>query len=362
MTRSSTPDVVGLTRDLIRLDTVDGNEDAALSVLAPILSDAGLDLAWVPWHPGRSNLVATWRGGGPLTLSGHLDTVPTGAAPWARSPFGGEVDGDRLFGRGASDMKGGVAAMTVAAARAAREGSAPFRLVFTSAEETGCHGAAAVAAHVPLPENGILVVGESTGNEVRFGHKGASWLRLDTRGRAAHGSRPELGMNAIDALADAVHALRDAPRGARHPHLGTRTTNVGTIAGGTQTNLVPDAATMTVDVRAVPGAGAEEIVALLADHGSVTRALDVPSVWSEPDSAVSRKVLDIVASVRGEPSDAGGVSYFTDAAVLDPTRSRSYIIGPGDADQPHTTDESVSVRRLEEAVEVYHALIAARWG
>ncbi|WP_307484484.1 M20/M25/M40 family metallo-hydrolase [Microbacterium trichothecenolyticum] len=344
----------------MRLDTAGHDEDVALALLAPLLDDAGFDVALIPWHPGRSNLVASWRGGGPLVLSGHVDTVPVGAAAWAAHPLGGDVDGDRLHGRGASDMKGGVAAMTVAALDAAAADAAPFRLVFTSGEETGCGGGAAVAAAGRFPADGILIVGESTGNDVRLGHKGATWLRLDASGRGAHGSRPELGENAIEKLADAMRALGALPPRPPHPQLGSRTTNIGTIAGGTQTNLVPDAASMTVDVRTVPGAGAEEVTSLLEIYGTVTPTLDIPAVWSDPTAELTDKIVEVVASVRGSRASMDGVSYFTDAAVLDPTRARSYIVGPGDPDQPHTTDESVSVRMLSEAVEIYRALIGAR--
>jgi len=354
------PEVIRLTQELVRLDTAGRREDAALDLLAPLLRDAGLEVTMVPWHPGRSNLVAAWRGGGALTLSGHVDTVPVGAAAWSRDPRGGELDGDRLYGRGASDMKGGVAAMTVAALDAAAADAAAFRLVFTSGEETGCGGGAAVAAAGVLPPRGILVVGESTGNEVRLGHKGATWLRVDARGRSAHGSRPELGVNAIEILAEAMRRLRASPAAPRHAQLGERTTNVGTIVGGTQTNLVPDAASMTVDVRSVPGAGADEIVDLLSADTDVTRELDIPAVWTDPAAESTQRILDVVASIRGARGTTGAVSYFTDAAVLDPTRARSYIIGPGDPEQPHTTDESVSVRRLTEAVAIYRGLIDAR--
>lgn len=352
-------DVVELAAQLIRIDTVEDHEDNALAVVAPLLDAAGFAVSCVPWKPGRSNLVATWNGGGAFVLAGHVDTVPHGGATWTHPPLSAYRNGDRLMGRGSSDMKGGVAAIVLAALAAARPAARGFGVVLTSGEEMGCGGASAVRDAGLLDPAGILVLGESTANGVRLGHKGATWFEVTARGRAAHGARPELGTNAIETLADAVTALRALEAGAPHRELGSRTTNVGTIAGGTQTNLVPDLARMTVDVRTVPNASQEPVRALLDRAGDVTALLELPAVWSPADAATTVGIFDAVASVTGRRDAAAGVSYFTDAAVLDASLSRSYVVGPGDLDQPHSTDESVSVTALHEAVEVYGALLDA---
>ncbi|SFI18032.1 MULTISPECIES: M20 family metallopeptidase [Microbacterium] len=350
-------DVIALTQALVRQHTVDAGEDGALEIVAPVLDRAGFALTSVPWQRGRSNLVATWRGGGPLVLSGHLDTVPFGDTAWVHDPLGGDVDKGRLFGRGASDMKGGVAAMVLAAVGAAGRGSSGFSLALTAGEETGCGGASAVRAAGLLRSDSVFVIGEATGNEVRLGHKGATWLRLTARGTAAHGSRPDLGVNAIERLADAITALRHLGHGGEHPYLGKRSTNIGTISGGTQTNLVPDLASMTIDVRGVPGADADTVRVALESYGTVETLLDLGPVWSDPSSALTGRIIEAVATVTGTRAAPSGVSYFADATVLDGTAARSYIIGPGDIDQPHRTDESVSTDRLIEAVEIYRAII-----
>lgn len=349
-----------LTRELVAIDTAGGGEQRAVALVADRLQDAGLEVVWKDWRPGRPNLVAHWRGGGDLTFAAHLDTVPFDAAAWSRDPLGGEVDGDRLFGRGSSDMKSGAAAMVEAARHAAVEGYGPFSLVFTSAEETGCHGARALAGDPDLSPTPVLVVGESTANQVAFGHKGATWLEVTARGRSAHGSRPDLGVNAIGMLARALDRLETRLPAAAHPSLGARTTNVGTIRGGLQTNLVPPEASMTVDVRTVPGGGHQAVLDVLtAEPGiTVTELLDVAALWTDPGSETGRRVADLVAAVTGAPSAPVGVSYFTDGAVLAGPEPRAFVLGPGDPDQPHTTDESVSCHRVEEAVAVYRALMA----
>lgn len=331
-----------------------------MALVAGLLRGAGFDVVHVPWQPSRPNVVARWRGGGPLTLAAHLDTVPFDAATWTVDPLGGAVMDGRLYGRGSSDMKAGAAAMVRAALDAAADDAAPFTVVFTSAEETGCGGARAVAASGLLDPAPILIVGEATGNDVYFGHKGATWLELAVTGRSAHGSRPELGDSAVHRLADAIVAARNRPVSPPHPVLGQLTTNVGTIAGGQQTNLVPDRASLTIDVRTVPGQDATGIARLLADAsgGEVREILDVPSVWTDPESAVSRRVMATVAAVTGRPSRGAAVAYFTDGAVLAGSVAPAvYIVGPGDIDQPHTSDEWCHVARIDEATTIYSALL-----
>lgn len=183
-------------------------------------------------------------------------------------------------------------------------------------------------------------------------------MTLTATGQSAHGSRPDLGVNAVETLADAMMSLRTIG-GGTHPQLGSRTTNVGTITGGVQTNLVPDHAELSLDVRTVPGAGSEDIREALAAHGRVESILDLAPVWSDPESPLTQRVVDAVAAVTGVRTAPTAASYFTDAAVLDASAARSYIIGPGDPDQPHTTDESLSLALLAQSQEIYREIIAA---
>ena len=183
----TTPDVIALTQALVRADTVNppGHEDQCSLMLADLLQAAGYHCSLVEFAPRRTSLVA--RLGGrpdrpPLCFTGHVDVVPLGAAPWQHDPFGGEIVDGRLYGRGSSDMKGGVAAFTCAAIALAdqvREGPG-LCLVITAGEETGCEGAyhlaGSEAGRALLGSAGALVVGEPTGNAPLLGHKGAFWL------------------------------------------------------------------------------------------------------------------------------------------------------------------------------------------
>lgn len=353
---------VRLARDLIRMDSAGSGEEHLARALAPSLEDAGFATELVELAPGRSSLLAHLNGGGALTLSGHLDTVPADAGTWAGDPFDAVTDGGLLVGRGSSDMKSGVAAMVVAATRHARAvtGAHGFTVVLTASEETGCQGASSVASR--LPAGRVLVVGEATDNALCYGHKGASWLDLTATGVAAHGSRPELGRNAIDELLGAIQAARAAFAPVPHPRLGAPTLSLGTIAGGTQTNMVADRARASLDLRTVPGFdldALETAIAAALPHGSVERALHLPPVWSPPESPTALALAGIVARVTGRPDGPAATSYFTDAAVLANHGTAAYILGPGDPSQPHSADESCRIDRIDEAVELYTAILDA---
>ncbi len=367
-------DAVELARALIRLRTVNppGDERACIDHLARILDRAGFSVGVYEFAPGRGSLVARREGTArtsPLCFAGHIDTVPLGTAPWRVDPFEGRVEGDRLHGRGASDMKGGVAAFVAAALRmAASASSPPLLLVVAAGEETGCEGSFHLAG-LPgaLGDAGALVVAEPTANYPLVGHKGALWLRITTRGVSAHGSMPELGVNAIYAAARAVGRLERLGFGdTAHPVLGTPTLNVGTISGGASINSVPDRATIGVDIRTVPGLDHDGVVERirreLGGDVEITRVVDVPPVWTDPDHPWIQAVFRIMTPFLGEAPVPRSAPYFTDAAALAPALggAPTVILGPGDPGQAHRTDEFCSVSKIRQAVEAY-VRIGRRW-
>ncbi|MFE3451949.1 M20 family metallopeptidase [Nonomuraea sp. NPDC059194] len=347
---------VDLTRELIRLDTVAGGEQRAAELVAGPLAEAGYTIELYPAAPGRAGLVAR-RGSGErfITLSGHLDTVPLGGSRWRHDPHAGELDGDLLYGRGASDMKAGVSALVTAAERCPAD--TPVQVVLTWGEETGCEGAADLAARGALAPAAVLLIAEPTANRAVPGHKGALWLRATTYGVAAHGSMPQLGDNAIYKLARAVTAAEGFQFGTEpHPWMGAPTLNVGTIAGGAGINAVPDRAEATIDVRTVAGQDHASIRADLAGSLQVELEvlLDLPPVWTPPeDPWVARLVA------AGEPARAA--TFFTDASVLRPALDDppTVICGPGQPDQAHVTDEYCRVSLIEDAVQLYLSVLDA---
>ncbi len=367
--------VLELARELIQTETINppGNEAAAAAIVGARLSAAGFDVREHELAPGRTGVVARSRDGGDrpaLCMTAHLDTVPLGRAEWRRDPLAGEVDGDRLYGRGASDMKCGLAAIVVAAERVAALGAghAPLELVLCAAEETGCEGALQIAsAPGALSRAGAVVVAEPTSNYPCTAHKGVVWLDADTRGRTAHGSMPELGENAVYAMARAISALEalELPRPG-HPLLGEPTLSVGTVSGGMNINSVPDAATAGIDIRTVPGLteddAVEAVAQALGDAVRLTERVKLPPVVTDPGDPWVAEVFEVMEPLIGEPPAPRGLAYFTDASALTPAYGGppTIVCGPGDADQAHQTDESCSIARLEAAAEGFFE-IARRW-
>jgi succinyl-diaminopimelate desuccinylase len=362
---------IQISRELVRMDSTNppGGESACAEFLADILRRAGLDVRSHEFASGRTGLLATLRGvesGSPLCFTGHLDTVPLGNAEWTRPPFGGEIEGDRLYGRGACDMKGGVAAMVHAATRLASAGKPPrdVLLILTAGEETGCLGSRAMAEDGYLPEKAAaLVVGEPTDNAPVLGHKGALWVRGLVRGKSAHGSMPEHGVNAISRAARAVRLLEDYFADAEeHPLLGRTTVNVGMISGGTKINMVPDKCEFEADVRTVPGLSHAEVVEglrrALGDLAEITSSIDAEAVYTDPDDPWIARALAAIADVGGGSAEPGYVSYFTDASTLSRAMGEppTLLLGPGRAGQAHQTDEWCSVNNINVVSEMYYKI------
>ncbi len=363
-------EVVELTRELVAIRTVNppGDEEKAASLLAARLEAAGFSVASYEFGPGRTSLVARLPGDGPsLCLTGHLDTVPLGRADWSVDAFSGETDGDRLFGRGTSDMKGGTAAIVVAAERLARAGGSGLELVLCAGEETGCEGALALAREEgALGECGAVLVAEPTTNYPCVAHKGVVWADAVARGKTAHGSMPHLGENAVYPLAQAILSLQDLSFDAEHPLLGSPTISLGTFAGGININSVPDYAEAGIDVRTVPGLSSDTVLGALRERLGegieLSPRVALDPIDTDPSGDWVQTVFSIMGPLIGETPEPRGLAYFTDAAALSPAYGNppTIICGPGDAEQAHRTDESCSMEALEAAGEGFFE-IAKRW-
>lgn len=375
MTASSP--AVRLASELIAFDTgaPDGGEEACAYFVGALLEQAGFSVHYQPAAPGQVNCIARLPGrgdGSALCLCGHLDTVPAHSAAWTTDPHTPVIVDGRLYGRGASDMKGGIAAIVIAALdqAARRLSQRDLLLVFTAGEESGCLGARVLCRQPELlGDVGALIIAEPTSNRPMLGHKGALWLEAVTRGVAAHGSMPERGVNAIYRAARSVLRLEalEFP-GASHPILGRPTVNVGTIAGGSRINIVPDFARIEIDIRTIPGMDheqvREEVAAALGASVEIQLLLGAPGVWTEADNPWVRSVFAIATAILGSSPQVGAVPYFTDASVLLPALAHppALILGPGDAAMAHKSDECCTVALIDEAVELYGQVIQAWCG
>jgi len=263
-----------------------------------------------------------------------------------------------LYGRGACDTKGSVAAMFSALCAVAREQPpAETEIIFAGLvdEESGQAGSRKLAAERFKAD--LAVVGEPTRLKVVTAHKGVLWLRLATTGKAAHGARPELGRNAVHAMARIVDALETTYAGQlrrrQHPLLGRPTINVGAINGGSQPNIVPSRCTISIDRRTLPGERdatvCKQIKALLKSKGL---SASFESLQGGPclplETSATLPLVSQFMSVARQRTPVG-VDYFSDAAILAHGGIPSVLFGPGDIAQAHTPDEWISITSLENA-------------
>lgn len=379
-------DVTGLLRELIAIPSVNpegdpGTEQVGEAQLAAYLGDLlqgwGATTQLREVKPGRPNLMASWpkakrRGGSqPLrvALAPHLDTVSVKGM--TVSPFTPTLKRGRLYGRGASDTKGPMAAMLWAAQlwhqRPAAERSG-LELSFAGlmGEEHGNEGA--IAWRKDGVKADLVLVGEPTSMQVVHAHKGALWFELHTRGHACHASTPEKGQNAIYRLGEVLRRvekkLLPKVRRYRHPLLGPASLSVGTIAGGQKVNIVPDAAHLVADVRTVPELTpkvlkglVQEIMADLDQPPQFKLLRDNPALDVAPDHPLVATVAEVAQGLAVAP-------WFCDASVVVSPSCPAVAIGPGTIAQAHTKDEYIRVRDLEQGVRgflrIFEALAAQR--
>jgi acetylornithine deacetylase len=333
-------------------------EKAVAEFLAATAARAGLEVELQKVLPGRSNIIARLRPKNKIRrtilLAPHLDTVGADGTQFIPQRKNG-----RLHGRGACDTKGSIAAMLAAVCELANSKSRPLEteIIFAGLidEENAQAGSRALAASGLQAD--LAIVGEPTKLQVVTAHKGSLWLQLETRGRAAHGATPQLGKNAVHAMARVVEVLETdyaaQLRRRKHKLLGTGTVNVGMIAGGAQPNIVPDRCTITIDRRTLPGeteAGVRrEIRSLLAPKKlsatiASTKLAPCLPLETNTDLPLVRQFLRVTGQTRPV-----GVDYFCDAAVLAAAGIPSVVFGPGDIAQAHTADEWISLAQLERA-------------
>jgi succinyl-diaminopimelate desuccinylase len=368
---------VELTQQLVRFNTINppGAERPCAEHLARLLEVASFRVDVVPYGEGRAQVVARIGGKAdrlPLGFTGHIDVVPLGAQPWSVDPFAAEIKDGKLYGRGSSDMKSGVAAfVAVCIAQADRLASSPgVTLVITAGEETGCSGADELAGETGiLGKVGAFVVAEPTGNRPLVGHKGALWFEAETRGVTAHGSMPEKGVNAVYKAARAALALQEFDFNvARHDVLGGPTLNVGTMHGGLNINSVPDRALIGIDIRTIPGQDhariREQLTSYLGTDVTLSPLLDAQSIWTDPKGAWIGEVCRTARDVTGIADEVGAAPYFTDASVLTPALGNppTVILGPGELALAHQTDEYCVVSKIEQASEIYARLVRSWCG
>ena len=363
--------VVKLLRDLIALPSVNnaflppGDPHAGEELVADYLKNrarkAGLEIETQATNSGRDNLIVRLKPLGQaihrIILAPHMDTV------------GGDLDkifrptkkGERLHGRGACDTKGSVAVMFHAMEHLAkRHRPANTEIVFIGFVDEECNQTGSRAFSKLKLKANLALVGEPTRCKVVAAHKGDLWLRLSTRGKAAHGSRPELGRNAVHTMAKCIDAIETEYAQnlgkRRHPVLGHPTINTGIVRGGSQPNIVPDVCEADLDRRTLPGESfttiSREIGEVLKKRGLKARLTNVkgytcPAMETDPTLPMVQQFMRTVRQTKPL-----GVDYYCDAANIAATGVPAIVWGPGDIAQAHTADEWISIRQIERGMDV----------
>lgn len=370
-------DVVGLASALIAADSENpgGSEAATVAVLRAACETHGFETVEDEAAPGRPNLTATLAGGEApgIMFLGHSDVVPAGDG-WRSEPFAPFVEDGRLYGRGSTDMKGGLAAVVIAMAALRKTGvtlPGPVQLVCAVDEEDLGLGIRRYTAAGPDREFAACIVAEPTDLTTVIGCRGDSYLELTVTGRAAHSGRPGDGRNAIDATARILDLVReDHARLAASPDdlLGPGTWSVGRISGGEGTSIVAAECRTWIDRRLLPDEDPSVIAADLlrsADLGagisaSIDVTMEMPGFRTPSDHPL---VITAVGAVHdaGRPSSVGGWTAACDGGFIARDHGiPTIVLGPGGLnDQAHQANESVEVGELVAAAKAY-ALIVLR--
>ena len=367
-----------LSQRLIRTNTVDppGNELPAAIIVRDFLADYGIESRLIEIGSNRAALIARIRGNsrsGALIYSAHLDTIPVDEDEWSVPPFDGRVIDDKLYGRGATDMKAALASMTVAAIAIKRSQiplDSDLVLAYTAAENTDCAGAHAILQSGELDEASALLISEPTSMDIFVAEKGALWLRAIASGEPGHNAfsedRDGDRGNAILRMADFLVQLQTlnfvAPQ---HNLLGPPTLNVGQIEGGVSFPIIPHRCSATIDIRTVPGMDEDAIVRqinqIAGPHISIDFVESKPPVETDPDHPFVR-LCQSVSSDTGDRFPAlAGVPYYTDGAIFAPALGIPMaILGPGEVGLSGTVDEFVRLSSLYASTRIF-AEIAARY-
>jgi len=386
---------VALTRELVRIPSVVRHGDAGATEAAVAahverwMRAQGFEVEVQPVAPGRPNVLGILGHGaaGPtLLLEGHTDVVTEGdPAAWTHPPFGADLVDGRIYGRGAADMKSGLAAAMIAAAAIKRSG-APLagRLVVGAlVDEEGDMLGARHLCTTPIGRAlSAAIICEPEQNELCLEQRGVVWARVTARGRMAHGAMPEAGANPITALAALVAGIPRLERRLRalctrsrylKPPTVTPTVITAPVAGLPQSNVIPAAAQATLDVRLTPGPGADAVAKEIDE--ACRRAADAcPGVtveWTpvngyrlattvERAEPLVRAMVRAVRKATGRPARWGGVPGSTDGTILRMELGIPIVTcGPGHRLIPHQVDEYVEVAELVDAARIYTAAALA---
>jgi len=363
-----------LLKSLVQADTTtDKGELAAAEIISGHLQEHGIEAELTCWDDTRANIVAHIKSTGQrpaLLFACHLDVVPPGQGRWKYPPFSATEEDSRVFGRGAADMKGSIAALITAVEQFTAEEAelkGDIIIAAVAGEETDSCGIKRFVKDYKdkLPPIAGVIVAEPTNFEVITAHRGLLWLEVVTKGRTAHGSMPHLGVNAINSMRlflDEVEKINLASE--KHPLLGGCSMSINTISGGKAVNVVPDLCSVKFDIRTVPNQSHAEIIEKFESvfsqlkknnpefDAEVKVVRDVEALETDKDCDFMKDFRSVVDCK--ETITAG---FCTDGPFLAGLGAPIVIFGPGNDELAHKPDEYIELSDLKKAVDVYKKIM-----
>ena len=359
---------VMLTQELVRINSENppGNEKEVAKFVYDYLQDLKIQSELIEIEENRYDVIADMGKGSGLMFNGHMDTVPIGDVDkWKHDPLGGEIKGGKLYGRGSSDMKSGVACILAAVKKVCKEDfKGRLALTFVADEESGQKGSNYIIRNRKDFLSGVKygIFGESTGLEVTYAQKGVLHGKVIFTGKAAHGSSPHLGVNAIEKAVrfiDELEKLKVQLKRIKDPDLGSGTINIGKITGGTKVNVVPDYCEVSIDRRLVPG---ESPKLAVKQFKNALKSAGVSGRMDMPDGRMAIKTdkhSELIELIRKSGfMKLKAISGYTELELYKTDAGIDCVaVGPGAHGQAHVVDEFVSISNLKKAVYLYENLI-----
>lgn len=362
-----------LLRKLIQAETtIEKGELAAAEIIWAEFNRLGIESQIDTWEQTRANIIAQVKSTGrrpALLFACHLDVVGPGEAIWSNPAFGAEEKNGKIYGRGSTDMKGGIAAIVTAISQIVDSGiklQGDIIFLAVAGEETDSCGAKRfISDHDWLPELVGVIIPEPTDFAIVTAHRGMLWLEISTKGKAAHSSSPQLGINAINSMRSVLNELENYKIAAEpHKLLGECSMSINTITGGKMLNVVPDKCSIGIDIRTLPSLNHENII---TDIEKIFTKLKSENPQFDAEVSVLRQVQPLETDsscdfVKDFCSCLGtnqtkAVGFTTDGPFFASLGTLVVIFGPGKPELCHKPDEYIEISDVEKAVEHYKNII-----
>lgn len=365
---------IALLKEILAIPSVNGadNEGAVAEFIANYLKEKHIDAFVQQIDETHANIIAKLEGKSSETVvwNGHLDTVPYGnTEEWNTDPSIPVEKNGRIYARGASDMKSGLAAMVYLLGEIGESGEKPEQTILflgTCDEEKSGLGAEKILEEIDLSSGSLLLIGEPTGCKLGVAQKGCIWAQLNISGKTSHGAYPEEGYNAVEYGMKIVCRIKKWVREYEHRVLGTATAQVTMIQGGIAPNMTPDFAEILLDIRTVPGISAEDVEKKIKKicreeveetNGEVKFEIRIKNARRAIEIAEEERWLkEFKAYLKqnGAETEEIGINYFTDASILTKKESEIPVLlfGPGEPRLAHKPNEFVELEKYEKHIEI----------